>query len=365
MINFNKNWKQYLNEEEFDASLLQLQDELHPRFWINNVFNPEALEKLREIAADLTENLDIDTKIEEIIITGSIAGFNWHKLSDIDLHIILDFREIDENFDLVKDFLDAKRISWNKTHKIMIFDHEVEVYFQDINEKHLSPGTYSILEGEWLMQPTREDVELDLITAEKKAQAIGNEIDHLFDIYREKKYQESYDFSDRLRGKIKKLRSAGLEREGIYSPENLAFKMLRNSDYLSKLASIKVNAYDKKMSLDDNGGISVNILENWREMVSEMLDIEEIVKKQDCEDSKGQDGDFVLRNHADTKTLGCHPSKSSARNQEKAIKANKNEVSNQISQYFDQKTRAEVEYEDVSTEDLLNPDIPAPWERNS
>ena len=76
MINFNKNWKQYLNEEEFDASLLQLQDELHPRFWINNVFNPEALEKLREIAADLTENLDIDTKIEEILITRSIAGFN-------------------------------------------------------------------------------------------------------------------------------------------------------------------------------------------------------------------------------------------------------------------------------------------------
>ena len=36
------------------------------------------------------------------MITGSIASYNWHELSDIDLHIMLDFNKIDDNFDLVK-----------------------------------------------------------------------------------------------------------------------------------------------------------------------------------------------------------------------------------------------------------------------
>ncbi len=46
------------------------------------------------------------------------------------------------------------------------------------------------------------------------------------------------------------MRKAGLDKEGIYSPENLAFKMLRNSGHLQKLSSLKIEAYDKMMSLD-------------------------------------------------------------------------------------------------------------------
>ena len=45
------------------------------------------------------------------------------------------------------------------------------------------------------------------------------------------------------------MRTAGLQREGVYSAENLAFKMLRNSGNLEKLSSLKVSSYDKMMSL--------------------------------------------------------------------------------------------------------------------
>jgi hypothetical protein len=41
----------------------------------------------------------------------------------------------------------------------------------------------------------------------------------------------------------------GLSDQGIYSPENLAFKMLRNAGYLEKLSALKIEAYDKMMSL--------------------------------------------------------------------------------------------------------------------
>ena len=51
--------------------------------------------------------------------------------------------------------------------------------------------------------------------------------------------------------KIKKLRRAGLESEGEYSVENLAFKTLRNTGYLRKLSDLKREAYDAMMSIEE------------------------------------------------------------------------------------------------------------------
>ena len=48
------------------------------------------------------------------------------------------------------------------------------------------------------------------------------------------------------------MRKSGLAKEGIYSPENLAFKMLRNANWLGRLSNAKINSYDKMMSLKLN-----------------------------------------------------------------------------------------------------------------
>jgi len=54
-----------------------------------------------------------------------------------------------------------------------------------------------------------------------------------------------------------------LSDQGIYSPENLAFKMLRNAGYLEKLTALKIEAYDKMMSASlKTGKIDENKL--WR-----------------------------------------------------------------------------------------------------
>ena len=41
------------------------------------------------------------------------------------------------------------------------------------------------------------------------------------------------------------MRSIGLSGEGVYSVENLAFKVLRNNDKLSLLSFLKTSSYDK------------------------------------------------------------------------------------------------------------------------
>ena len=46
------------------------------------------------------------------------------------------------------------------------------------------------------------------------------------------------------------MRRTGLDRGGIYSPENLAFKMLRRSGDIEQLFTVYTAAYDKLHSVD-------------------------------------------------------------------------------------------------------------------
>tara|TARA_Y100001938_G_scaffold116355_1_gene160257 strand:- start:166 stop:417 length:252 start_codon:yes stop_codon:yes gene_type:complete len=78
---------------------------------------------------------------------------------------------------------------------------------------------------------------------------LAREINKLAHIHEAGNYQESYALATKIKGKIKKMRQGGLERSGIYSPENLAFKMLRRSGNIEELFSIYTQAYDEIHSL--------------------------------------------------------------------------------------------------------------------
>jgi predicted nucleotidyltransferase len=246
MINISINNSE---NSQFNTGLLKPKDSLYTRFWKKSGLSPVVSRKLLQIAEDVIESLKLDIEEEDIIITGSIASYNWHDLSDIDLHIMLDFEKIGEDIDIVKKMLDNIRINWNKKHNILIDDKEVELYFQDYTEPHESNGIYSLKMDKWLAAPVKLNPELDLQTTEKKAEAIAKQIEHLFGLYRDGEYREAFEYAGKVKNKIAKMRKSGLADEGIYSPENLAFKMLRNSGYLEKLSALKIESYDRMMSV--------------------------------------------------------------------------------------------------------------------
>ena len=78
---------------------------------------------------------------------------------------------------------------------------------------------------------------------------MANNIKHVEELYSEKRYEDCHKYASKIFRKLKKMRKSGLEREGLYSNENLAFKMLRNAGLLDKLSTLKTNSYDKMMSL--------------------------------------------------------------------------------------------------------------------
>jgi hypothetical protein len=67
--------------------------------------NREVREQLLQIANDFYQQTDIDADIKDIILTGSLANYNWsEKYSDYDLHILIDFKDVSDDVELVKKY---------------------------------------------------------------------------------------------------------------------------------------------------------------------------------------------------------------------------------------------------------------------
>ena len=241
-----------VDPESVDLSSFEVHDKLDQDFWNqpDDNLDPEIQEKLLVIANDFYDSLEVgDVPYEDVTFTGSLAAFNYSRFSDVDLHILLDFRDIDEKVDLVREYFNAMKALWNRLHDIKIKGYEVEIYVQDVNDPHEAQGLYSVLTGEWVKKPTLEPKDFDKDNIKKKAASLMDQIDRVDKLIGEGKYDEAEKYADKLKEKIRKMRQTGLETIGAYSVENLAFKVLRRTDYLGKLSDAKRKAYDSMLSL--------------------------------------------------------------------------------------------------------------------
>jgi len=251
-----RNWKKFLNEGIVFKIPFSYEPhtELNKKFWNQpgEKLDPEIRLKLLEIAQDFIDSSQASgAPLKDITFTGSLANFNYTILSDVDLHVLYDFSDINEDVELVRQYFQAAKSVWNYTHNIIINDHEVEIYGQEASDPHTASGLYSVLNDEWIVKPDRADPKIDYKDIRVKADAIGDEIERIEALLGEEKFEEIIDRSSKLKEKIRRMRSAGLSDVGEYSVENLAFKTLRNNDYLGRLSDVKISAYDKMMSMED------------------------------------------------------------------------------------------------------------------
>ena len=231
--------------------LLEVKDDLNREIWgTDDKVLPEVAERLLAIVDDFLKNMKMKGyHINDIVITGSLANYNWSLYSDIDLHVILDFKQVDDDEELVKELLDAKRSIWNRDHNITIKGYEVEIYIENRGEPHESTGVYSLKYDKWNIKPQKERLTVDKENAIKKAEDIKNKIDEIEKLFRRQRNTEAHEQGTRLKQKVKKMRRCGLESGGVHSVENLAFKILRRTEYIKKMFDLIRDSYDKKMSL--------------------------------------------------------------------------------------------------------------------
>tara|TARA_R110002020_G_scaffold472641_1_gene700984 strand:- start:341 stop:1177 length:837 start_codon:yes stop_codon:yes gene_type:complete len=250
------NFKTFLLEDvdpgSIDLSSFEMHDELDKDFWNqpDDNLDPEIQEKLMIIANDFYNSLEVgDVPYEDVTFTGSLAAYNYSRFSDVDLHILLDFRDVDDKTDLVREYFNAMKALWNRLHDIRIKGYEVEIYVQDVNDPHEAQGLYSVLNDEWVKKPTLDKKDFDRDNIKKKAASLMDQVDRIDKLIDDGKFEEAEKYADKLKEKIRKMRKSGLETIGAYSVENLAFKVLRRTDYLEKLSNAKRKAYDSMLSL--------------------------------------------------------------------------------------------------------------------
>lgn len=225
--------------------------ELHNNFWFDGKLDPIVRDKLLEIANNFYNSTRFEAEIKDIQLTGSIANYNYHDLSDLDVHILIDFAEVNpEDPNIVKQAADGKRWIWNKQHNIYIRGNEVELYIQQYDEPHTASGLYSLTNDAWIVEPSYKEPQTDPKDVKMKANSFKSEIDNLENELAEvDDNDEAKLIANRLaelRGKIMRMRKdAFIAGKDEFSTENLAFKELRNSGYMEKVIDLSSEAYDK------------------------------------------------------------------------------------------------------------------------
>jgi predicted nucleotidyltransferase len=225
-------------------------DTLPERFWDGDRFDPEVRQKLLEIAADVADKAGVVAEVQDVQLTGSMANYNYTKYSDLDVHILLDFADINSDEDLVRAALDGRRFVWNLRHNISIGGHDVELYFQDMEDPHVASGLYSLLNDEWLTIPKYNPPTIDESDVQRKADSVKRHIDELEiasrSINSPEQLAELTDVASALRSKVSSMRKDSLAADGEFGIGNLAFKELRNSGYMEKLIDVANLLYDNQ-----------------------------------------------------------------------------------------------------------------------
>ena len=243
---------------DIDFSSFTPQQELNPKIWPNGKINSRVRLKLLDIADDFFKTLKIGwLKPIDILLTGSMANYNWSKYSDFDLHLLLDFSDVDENVDFVHEYFTAKKKLWNEEHEnLMIYGFPVEVYVQDINENLISNGIYSLYKNKWIIEPSKDNLQSlgqDKETIKSKAIETMKKIDALynatFDINHGSDGEKLLAQIQKLVTIIKGIRKQSLTKGGEMAAGNIFFKILRRTGYIEKLFNAKTLAYDRKESI--------------------------------------------------------------------------------------------------------------------
>lgn len=219
---------------------------LNPAIWDESVnIHPDVAAHLLKIGKDFYADVELKAKLQDVILLGSSANYNWTPDSDIDIHLVIDTDELgmpDE--ETTTNYLDALKSKWNSDHNITVKGHKVETYIQDVEHKTHATGIFSLLKNQWLVKPVREKVELDRDLIKKMFGEYVVKINKVIQSPSPEKLKALLD-------DIYQMRQKGLDSKGELSTENLVFKLIRSKGYLDKIRELKIKIYDKKVSLSE------------------------------------------------------------------------------------------------------------------
>ncbi len=246
-----------IEEENIPSKLksdveIEYHKSLNPQFWLNNHLKSNIRKNLLNLGKYYFNSLELDSKVKlkDIIFTGSLANYNYTDSSDIDLHIVIDYKDVSDDVDFVMNYFLQKRAAWEVSNDVKIGSYPVEIYVQDINEQTVGKSAmYSVIDNKWVKKPKYKLPEVDrhLVTQKvNKYLDIFNKISMMEDSL---KKMETYN---KVLKKIKKERGEATQTEGEFSVNNLVFKVLRNKKVFDIIKDNKKEIVNNVFSINSN-----------------------------------------------------------------------------------------------------------------
>lgn len=245
-----------VSSSDISLKSFEVQDELNPKIWVNDKLNSRVRLRLLDIADDFIDELSVRwVKPEDIILTGSIANYNWSKYSDIDVHIIIDFSKIYKKKEFVEDYFNSKKELWKRDHEdLTIYGFPVELYVQDKDDKLEAGGVYSLDKNEWIKEPKNiDDAKINEVYVKEQAAKFMTLIDNYEKDLKKETDNHKIDMIGKnvkkLLDKIKGIRKESLKRSGEMGSGNVIYKIIRRMGYLDKIWDIINNTYNKSKTI--------------------------------------------------------------------------------------------------------------------
>lgn len=246
-----------VNPSQINLKSFDIKEELNPKIWCEGLIKPEIREALLLIAKDFAETVKIENlPITDVVVVGSIASYNWSKYSDIDLHLLVDFKKIKKVKDdeVLKDYFNSKKNDWNNKHEdLRVEGFPVELYIQSINEDNATDGMYSLTQDYWIKTPETKELQLNKVLIKQHAANLINRIEKMQDAFEKCRSKRKLKLLNMLVTKLYETicqdRKDGLNIKGEGSTENIVFKVLRRTGHLKQLRDLKNEIYDKLNSI--------------------------------------------------------------------------------------------------------------------
>lgn len=228
----------------------EIHDKLNPTLFDDaGLLKPEVREKLISIVTLFEQELDFPIDIVDIHLVGSNASYNYTENSDIDLHIIADFSNLNVPENFLQLFYDTKKSEFNKEYNITIKNIPVELYVENVNSNTVSNGIYSVCDNEWVKQP-------------KSIKSITkHNIDKELNQWRDK-INNTLQTGDSIQVKnilstLYLIRHNSIAIDGEYGKGNTLFKAIRDLGLISKLKDHLKELQSQELSLEslNNGQI--------------------------------------------------------------------------------------------------------------
>lgn len=218
---------------------------LCPLLWHGMKLDREARIHLLQIAKDFYEKTEFKAPVLDIFLMGSAANYNWTPESDVDIHVLISFKQLQMPEDTAEKAVKTAASAWNNEHVIRIKGHKVEMNLQSAEDKkpHVT-GMYSLVKDTWVRKPQRDFPNVNRVTIVSKYTQLKD--------YIEKAIQSSErDYMKSVKEYVDAFRQYGLDTKGELSMENLVFKILRSRGILKKLKNAITVTYDKQMSVNE------------------------------------------------------------------------------------------------------------------